>query len=89
MFRFGRGKLGMENYQIWEFFLVQTKNWFFFPSSLSGQVVFYAINKFHNFFLFKYDVEAIWLLMQHTWGAIQAYKIDLVESTQFSYYSTH
>ena len=30
MFRFGRGKLGMENYQIWEFFLVQTKNCFFF-----------------------------------------------------------
>ena len=30
----------------------------------SGQVVFYAIIKFHDFFLFKSDVEAIWLLMQ-------------------------
>ena len=56
----------------------------------SGQVVFSTIVKFHNFFyLFKYDVEAIWLLMQQTSGAIWADKIDLAQSAQFSYYFAH
>ena len=40
MFRSGKGKLGMKNYQIWEFFSIQIENWFFFSSSLSSRVVF-------------------------------------------------
>ena len=36
-----------------------------------------------QFFLFKYDVEAIWQLMQKTSRAIWANKIDSAQSTQF------
>ena len=90
MFKIGKGRLGMENYQIWEFFPIQTKNWFF-SSSFSGRVVFYAIDKFHNFIfcLFKSDGEAIWLLMQKTSGAIWVDKIDSAHSAHFSYYFAH
>lgn len=60
---------------------------FFFSSSFSSRVVFYTIDKFHNFFKkFKSDMEAIWLLMQQTSRAIWVDKIDSAQSAQFSYY---
>ena len=34
-------------------------------------------------------MEVIWLLMQHTSGAIWADKIDSAQSAQFLYYFTH
>ena len=40
-------------------------------------------------FLFKTDVDAIWLLIQQTLGAIWVDKIDSAQSAQFSYYFAH
>ena len=40
-------------------------------------------------FFFKYDMEAIWLLMHKTLRAFLEDKIDSAQSTQISYYFAH
>ena len=52
MFWFGRGKLGMKNYQIWEFFPVQTENWFFFLVPNVGSGGFLRNYQFSQLFFF-------------------------------------
>ena len=80
MFKFRRGKLGMENYQIWEFFQFKQRIDFFFSISLSDRVVFYTIDKFHNF-LFIWVWRRGYLTIDATYiEAIWVYKIDSAQS---------
>ena len=85
MFRFGRGKLGMENYQIWEFFSNSNKELVFFSSSLSSWVVF--------FFPWNYQFSQFFLSM--TWRLFCCWcrrhrgQFGQIKLTQHRVYKSH
>ena len=74
----------MENYQIWEFFQFKQRIDFFFPFLCRIGWFFIQLTRFIIFFLFESEVEAIWLLMQHT-----SRPFGYIKLTQHRVYNSH
>ena len=96
-----RERMGQSNVQIWErqirdeelsdlgiFFNSNRELVFFFPVLCRVGWFFKKLSIFTIFF-FKYDMEAIWLLMHKTLRATLEDKIDSAQSAQISYYFSH